>query len=52
MIRTEAAVLDVMRVPPAGDPTRAVVPVETGAPAETVDRRADWTPIGVLTRWF
>lgn len=37
MIRTEAAVLDVMRVPPAGDPTRAVVPVETGAPAETVD---------------
>ena len=37
MVRSEAFVLDVMMVPAAGDATRAVVPVEAGAPAETVE---------------
>lgn len=37
MLRSEAFVLDVMKVPAAGDATRAVVPVDTGVPAETVE---------------
>ena len=37
MVRSEAVVLDVMKVPATGDPTRAVVPVDAGAPAETVE---------------
>ena len=37
MLRSEAFVLDVMKVPAAGDATRAVVPVNAGAPAETVE---------------
>ena len=37
MVRSEASVLDVMRVPSAGDTARAVVPVEANASAETVE---------------
>ena len=36
-MRTEAFVLDVMNVPAAGDPARAVLPVDAGAPAETIE---------------
>ena len=32
MIRSEAVVLDVMKVPVTGDPARAVVAVDQGAP--------------------
>ena len=37
MVRSEAVVLDVMKVPATGDPTRAIVAVDAGAPAETVE---------------
>ena len=37
MLRSEAFVLDVMKVPAAGDATRAIVKVNQGAPAETVE---------------
>lgn len=37
MVRSEAVVLDVMKVPATGDPTRAVVAIDEGAPAETVE---------------
>ena len=37
MVRSDESVLDVMKVPAAGDPTRAVVPVDARAPTETVE---------------
>ena len=37
MERAEAFVLDVMKVPASGDPARAIVAVDAGAPAETVE---------------